>query len=149
MKHTNPMLDEHDSAHKKLTEGELLRFMGYMLSLSIHCGIPLDNMTAPEGSTAAAPAMGRFGLAKNRFDTLRSKLRCGPSDDAFFEENDWCFVEPLLTAFNSTMQATVHAGWLIGCDESMSAWRGKQGKCDPKKIPKLQFVKRKPEPLGS
>ena len=26
--------------------------------------------------------------------------------------------------------------------------RGKQGKKDPKKIPKLQFVQRKPEPLG-
>jgi hypothetical protein len=79
---------------------------------------------------------------------INPKLRCRPSEDASFEANDWCFVEPLMTAFNLTMQATVRAGWLIGCDESMSAWRGKQGKRDPKKIPQLQFVKRKPEPLG-
>ena len=75
-------------------------------------------------------------------------MRFGPTDDASFELNEWCFVEGLVDEFNAHMQDTVNPGWLLAPDESMSAWRGKQGKKDPKKIPKLQFVQRKPEPLG-
>ena len=152
MKYTNPLLDERDPVHAKLTEGELLRFMGYMLSLSIHTGIPVEKMWSmkpPAGSTAAAPMMGRFGMTQNRFNKIRSVLRIGPDDDASFDLNEWCHVEGLMEDFNEHMQTAVNAVWLLAPDESMSAWRGKQGKRDPRKIPKLQFVKRKPEPLGA
>lgn len=151
MKYTNPLLDEHDPIHLKISEGEALRFFGYMLSLSIHTGIPLERMwskTPLPGSTGHAPMMGRFGMTQNRFNKLRSIIRFGPTDDAAFEQNEWCHVEGLVDEFNEHMEATVIPGWLLAPDESMSAWRGKQGKKDPKKIPKLQFVKRKPEPLG-
>ena len=70
MKYTNPLLDEHDPVHMKITEGEALRFMGYMLSLSIHTGIPLEKMwskTPLPGSTGLPPMMGRFGMTQNRF----------------------------------------------------------------------------------
>jgi hypothetical protein len=36
LEHTNPLLDERDPVHAKLTRGELIRFMGYMISLSVH-----------------------------------------------------------------------------------------------------------------
>ena len=152
MTYTNPLLDEHDAVHAKLTKGEVLRFFGYMISLSVHSGIPLDKMwstTAPTKSTASAPAMGRFGISRNRFNKIRSVFRCGPSDDVSFAQNEWCFVEPVLDAFNDHTFKQVIAGWLLAEDETMSAWRGKQGKKDTKKIPKLMFVKRKPEPLGA
>ena len=60
MTHTNAHLDGRDDTNKKLTRGELLRFFGYMISLSVHKGIPLEKMwsrTAPPDSTASAPAM--------------------------------------------------------------------------------------------
>ena len=151
MKYTNPHLDEHDTLHAKLTEGEVLRFFGYMLSLSLHTGMPLDKMwskTQDPKSTAPPPMMGRFGMSKNRFDKLRAIFSYGPSDDAAFAENDWCFCEPMVDAFNEHMHKQVNPGWLLAPDESMSAWRGKVGKKDTKKCPHRMFVQRKPEPLG-
>ena len=149
--YTNPLLDGRDEINKKLTKGEFLRFMGYCISLSIHSGIPLHKMwskTPLPDSTAPPPAMGRFGISQNRFDKVRSVFRCGPSDDASFDANDWCFCEGLVDAFNDHNQHAVIAGWLLGADESISAWRGKVGKRNPKKCPHRMFVKRKPEPLG-
>lgn len=54
----------------------------------------------------------------------------------------------LCEAFNAHMQLKVNAGWLLACDESMIAWRGKQGLRDPSKCPHRSFVRRKPEPVG-
>ena len=54
-----------------------------------------------------------------------------------------------MTAFNEHMADVVNPGWLLCVDESMSAWRGKQGKRDPHKIPKFSWVPRKPEPLSA
>jgi hypothetical protein len=76
MKYTNPLMDGRDDTNKKLTRGELLRFFGYMLSLSVHRGIPLHKMwsrVAAPDSTMAAPAMGRFGMTQNRFDTRSAR----------------------------------------------------------------------------
>jgi hypothetical protein len=148
---TNPFLDGRDDTHKKLTRGELLRFFGYMISLSVHKGIPLEKMwsrTPPPDSTAEAPAMGRYGINQNRFDKLRSIFRSGPADDASFDANDWCFVDGLVDAFNKNRKEGINPGWLLAPDESMSAWRGKVGKRDTKKCPHRMFVRRKPEPLG-
>ena len=71
--------------------------------------------------------MGRWGIRQNRFDKLRRVMQFGPSDDASFLENDWCFVEELVQMFNAHMHDHVTAGWLLGCDESMIAWRGQVG----------------------
>ena len=60
MKYTNPLLDEHDALHAKLTEGEVPRFFGYMLSLSLHTGVPLEKMwskTQDPSSTTPPPMM--------------------------------------------------------------------------------------------
>lgn len=152
MKYTNPFLDEHDATHAKLTEGEVLRFLGYMLSISIHSGVPVEKMWAKTPlptSSAPPPMMGRFGMTENRFSKIRAVFRCGPSDAASFAANDWCFVENILDGFNQRMSEQFTAGWLLGTDESMGAWRGKVGKLDPKKCPKLMYVQRKPEPLGT
>ena len=130
----------------------MLRFLGYMLSISIHSGVPVEKMWAKTPlptSSAPPPMMGRFGMTENRFSKIRAVFRCGPSDAASFAANDWCFVENILDGFNQRMSEQFTAGWLLGTDESMGAWRGKVGKLDPKKCPKLMYVQRKPEPLGT
>ena len=151
LKHTNPLLDESDSVHAKLTKGELLRFYGYMLALTLQDYLPLDKMwsrTSIPGTTAPPPMFGRFGMPINRFMKIKSILRFGPSDDASFDQNSWCFVETLVDAWNEHMFESVHSGWLLGMDESMFAWLGKVGLRDVRKCPHRMFVKRKPEPLG-
>ena len=44
LKYTNQKLQGHDHVNMQLTSGELKRFMGYMISLSVHSGIALDKM---------------------------------------------------------------------------------------------------------
>jgi len=88
-------------------------------------------------------------MSKNRWKAVRSALAFGPSDDASFDRDEWCFIDPMVTAFNEQMADVVNPGWLLCVDETMSAWRGKQGKRDSKKCPKLSWVPRKPEPLGT
>ena len=65
------------------------------------------------------------------------------------DRDDWCFIQPMVDAFNKHMADIVNPGWLLCVDETMSAWRGQQGKRDRKKCPKLSWVPRKPEPLGT
>ena len=151
LKYTNVHFDDSDPVHKKMTKGELLRFFGYMLILTLQDYLPLDKMwqkTSPPGTSAPPPAMGRFGMSQNRFMAIKARLRFGPEDDDSFAENEWCFVEKLVTAFNDHMYDVIIPGWLLAPDESMFAWRGKVGKRDRTKCPHRMFVRRKPEPLG-
>ena len=135
----------------KITKGELLRFFGYMLALTLNSVLPLDKMwrkTSPPNSTAPPPAMGRFGMSQGRFNKIKSKLRFGPSDQASFEENKWCHLDPMVDAFNAAMKMCIIAGWLLAPDESMFAWLGQVGLMDILKAPYRIFLRRKPEPLG-
>ena len=125
---------------------------GYALSLSLNTGTPTEKMWSYEPmaeSVLPPPRMGRHGMSKNRWKAIRSALAFGPSDDASFDQDEWCFIDPMVTAFNEHMADVVNPGWLQCVDETMSAWRGKQGKRDSKKCPKLSLVPRKPEPLGT
>ena len=49
--------------------------------------------------------------------------------------------------YNKHMAEVFEPGWLVGPNESMSAFRGAEGH-KPNEIPHAQFVERKPEPLG-
>ena len=73
IRHTDPLLDEHDASHVKLTEGELIRLFGYMLSLSIHTGIPLDKMwskTLTGSKAAKAGWLPHFFRSPSQMSTL-------------------------------------------------------------------------------
>ena len=133
LKYTNPNLDEHDAAHMKIDKGEWLRFWGYVLALSLNKGLPVDKMWTDEpipNSVLPSPRMGRHGMSKNGFKAIRAALRFGPSDDASFALDGWCFIQPMVDAFNTQMAEIINPGWLLTCDESMCAYRGKQGAGD-------------------
>uniref|UniRef100_A0A7S3F473 PiggyBac transposable element-derived protein domain-containing protein n=1 Tax=Haptolina ericina TaxID=156174 RepID=A0A7S3F473_9EUKA len=151
IKYTNLLLDDSDALNKKIDKGELLRFYGYMLALTLQDYLPLDKMWKRQqvaGTTAPPPCFGRFGMTQNRFMKLKSKLRFGPSDSASFDANPWCFVETLIDAWKKHMNEVIIPGWLLAPDESMIAWLGKVGLNDINKCPHRMFVRRKPEPLG-
>ena len=152
LKHTNALL--HGSgANAPMSKGELLQWWGYGIALSLNPGIPLEKMWSnkvdPDNPTILPPAcMGRHGMTFKRWKTIRSNLRFGPSDAASLDADPWAFVRPLVDTFNERMAAAFSPGWLLCVDESMCAWRGKQGRGDPARIPFLSWVPRKPEPLG-
>ena len=148
---TNPKLSATSPETKKLTGGELKRFFGYMLSLTVHDTQSIEKMWSQNldpHSSAAPSNMGRFGLSLNRFKKLRATITFGPEDELSFARDEWCFVRRLLTSFNQTMASAFTPGWLLGIDESMFAWRGQVGKGDPKKCPHCMWLSRKPEHLG-
>ena len=152
LKYTNRNLDEHDAAHLKLTKGEWLRWWGMSLAISLNTGVPVEKMwpdTPIPESVLPPPRMGRHGMSKNRWQAIKAALAFGPSDTASFEADEWCFVQPLVDAFNEQMAEAINPGWMLCVDESMCAWRGKVGKGDRYKIPKLSWVPRKLEPLGA
>ena len=151
LKYTNAKLQGHDSLNAKLTSGELKRFFGYMISLSVHNGLALDKMWSREAmvdSSLPPPAMGRWGIPLKRFQKIRQVLSFGPEDDESFDADEWCFVRPILDAFNARMKEAIEPGWLLGVDETMCAWRGAVGKRNRAKCPHRVFIKRKPEPCG-
>ena len=151
VQHTNHNLAGRTNLDKKTDKGEILRWWGYALALSLHPGQSLDRIWAVDDDPdeiMPPPRMGRFGMTKNRWRKLRSKMAFGPSDEGALAADEWAFVRPLVDAFNKHMADVLSPGWLLCIDESMCAWRGHQGKGDPDKIPFLSFVPRKPEPLG-
>jgi len=88
MKYTNPLLDERDAVNAKLTKGEIIRFIGYMISLSIHTGIPLEKMwskvsvpnsTAPCRCAAFAAITTPPGCARPARRDLRRWFHFAPS----------------------------------------------------------------------
>ena len=71
-------------------------------------------------------------------------------------EDPWRYCRPPVQAFNDRRRRLVIPSWLLTGDESMSAYTGTEGvrpgagiKDNHKPIPLLQFIERKPEPLGA
>ena len=151
LKYTNPQL-RGDGVHAKTTKGELKQWWGYALGLALNPGKSIEQMwsTTPDpNDILPPPAMGRHGMIFKRWKALRSAMRFGPEDAPSLEQNPWCFVELMVEQFNKHMAEAICPGWLLTIDESMCAWRGKQGLNNPFKIPALSWVPRKPEPLGA
>ena len=123
LKYTNPHLDDSDLVHQKLTKSELLRFMGYMIILTLQDYLPLDKMwskTSPKGTTAPPPCMGRFGICQNRFIKLKSVMRFGPEDDDSFNTNEWCFVDGLVDGSMPSTSTWATCSSQAGCLGRMS-----------------------------
>jgi len=151
MRYTNPKLLGSTLIDAKLTVGELKQWWGYALAASIHTGTSLDGLWSPlpkPESILPPPSFGQHGMSLNRFKKIRSVLTFGPADAATLEKDPWAFVRPLVDMFNECRADKVHPSWLLTMDESMIAWRGREGVGDPMKCPAISFVPRKPEPLG-
>ena len=152
IKYTNLNLSGHDHLNRKTDKGELLQWWGYALALTLNPGTPIDKMWSSKinADQILPPAdMGRYGMTLNRWKKLRAKMAFGPSDDASFDADNWCFVRTLVDKFNTHMATVVGPSWLCCIDETMCAWRGMVGLRNPAKIPSRSWVPRKPEPLGA
>ena len=88
----------------QLTIGELKRWWGYALGVSVHTGTPLEKMWADTPTTKTflpAPKIGSHGMTKERFKKIRHVLSFGPHDEASLRADNWAFVRPLITMFNA------------------------------------------------
>ena len=130
MKFTNPKLLNTHKVNQKLTKGRLLRWIGYALCFSVHKGTAIEKMWATqpeEEQSMPAPAFGRHGMTKDEWRKIFQLMSFGPSDDDAFDADEWCFVAPVLDAFNEHTSTAYHPGWMLTCDESMVAWKGQTG----------------------
>ena len=154
----NQRLDGQKHENRKTTLGELVRFMSYMGALSLQPGTPLREMWKQVPSPKdifPPPAMGKYGLSKNRF-LLLAKLagEAYPLNETGMDATDpWRFSRMPVDMYNEHMAEVFSAGWNFGPDESMSAFTGEAAAphpapIKPHQIPHAMFVPRKPEPLG-
>ena len=97
------------------------------------------------------PNIGRHGLSKNRFDTIKRKTAFYfPSRSELDERDPWRFCRPIEDDFNRHLPTVFSPGWIIELDESMFMWLGGEDSLGkPDKIPFLSVVERKPTPVGA
>ena len=94
-----------------------------------------------------APAFGmRYGMSRNRFEAILANLTWFGGDE---EGDKWAPVRGLFASFNQTRAQNVSPGPFIIVDESMSAWRGKDGNFCSDGLPHVTKIKRKPKGVGT
>ena len=149
-----------DTYNYPTTEGELMRFKGYMGSLSLHPGVPVDEMWADTPKLhdhLPPPSMGRHGMIKSRFKALKAVHGelYNVNDEVEINDSDpWRFSALVEELFNEHMPTVISPGWLLHADEMMAAFEGEEmkGKASAawrkSMIPVKSFIPRKPKTLG-
>ena len=98
-------------------------------------------------------------MGKNRLNKLLTLIwQYWEVDESDLDKgNPWRYVEGVETDFNIWRMEKITAGWLLAADEGMSFYLGAVGdptiqvdpyKSNPKLLPKICHVPRKPKPLG-
>lgn len=160
-KYINQRLSGLNHKNRKTTTGECERFLWYMVALALHPGIPLEDAwrVTPKALTPALH-LGRFGISFKRFKKLRHYMgECFDMTGEGMDMTDpyrYCRFWP--EEYNENMQDVLTPGWLLAPDESMCQFKptvtgvtdSEPGKHpdDWNRIPHLDWVPRKPEPLG-
>ena len=147
--------DDQTFKHRKVTEGELLRQLGYYLYLCLETSRPVDEMWEQVDTTGEnlgpPPNAGRHGTSKNRFYEIKKKSAFYSVDESGLDAGDsWRYTRPIEDGFNEHMEVMFSPGWLVELDESMFQWFGKVNTLgSPDAIANLSVVERKPTPIGA
>ena len=157
-KYLNQRLDGARHKTRKTTEGECERFMWYMVALAINRGVPLNQAWSQKRKGIVPPlGMGDFGMGSKRFELLRKLF--GQAYDTEEEGMDptdpYRYARFWVDEYNEHMNDTIVPSWMLAPDESMSQYKPSQTGVsngqkvsDADNIPSLDFLPRKPEPLG-
>lgn len=143
--------------HRKTSLGEGIRFLGYMYAIALNPGTPVRAMwqekerPGEEKSILPPPALGRFGMSKDRFERLEqlAGLMFSVSESELDESDPWRYCSLALAQHNAHWLSVYHASWLLAIDESMSPFVPEREGDGPLDIPFLSNVPRKPSPLGA
>ena len=147
---TNIQLEKHQV--KATTIGGIIQFFGvWILSTRFEFGSrsSLWSNTAPS-KYVPAPAFGKTGLSRHRFDTLWRHIRFSEQDDKrpegmSSESFRWKLVDDFVTNFNLHRATMFVPGDSICVDESISRWYGLGGEWINIGLPMYIAIERKPD----
>ncbi|KAF4146597.1 Transposase IS4, partial [Phytophthora infestans] len=98
-----------------------------------------------EGSVGTPANYGqRFGMSRHCFEQT---LGCMSFDNADIADDPWSPIRPIVDGFNSRRLHVVSSGSLLCIDESMRAWKVREGKYCHDGVPHKTKTIRKPEGL--
>ena len=129
-------------------EYHVLKFLGILFAMTQYKFSDRRSLwNTTGGKLADAPAFGgRFGMSRNRFEIIMSTWSWAPEAE---DKGEWAAIDPLVRAFNRARLAVVCPGTFICVDESMSAWRGKDGNFCSDGMPHVTKIERKPKGVGA
>jgi Transposase IS4 len=143
------------SAKTMITVGEFHVWLGLFLAAATKqdCGRDLWHKTSKRlrlshFSPREGPDFGRF-MTCHRFEDIKKVVLEAFSDHSKSAVDPWCFIRPMIKAFNDNRKRTVVDTDFVVVDESMSAFKPRRstaGKCEchPKGLDHLSFIERKP-----
>ena len=115
------------SKKKIMDEVEFWNLLGIIYALTRTTNRRRDLWSTVDGIFPAPKFGSRFGISRGRFEELLKYLRFCPPEE-FSDANDkWAPVCRLIDAFYKQRAAKFFPSWSICVDESISAWRGKDG----------------------
>lgn len=137
---------------KKLTEGELIRFIGLIiLATRFEFGSRRELWSQTKKTKyEEAPAFGRTGMSRNRFDQIWSALTFSNQENPkpaglSWEDHRWQLIDDSISIFNRHRATYYHPSERICVDESISRWYGLGGSWIDVGLPTYVAMERKPE----
>eukprot|EP00731_Ephydatia_muelleri_P006913 Em0003g1161a len=131
-----------------INSATILKLFGYLRALTRTTSRRRNLFSECDG-LFPAPCFGtRFGLSQHRTDMLLRALRFYPLTDVDINDK-WSSVRRLIDAFNLRRAEVFYPSWQICVDESISAWRGKDGNFCSDGLPHVSKIDRKPKGVGT
>jgi len=137
---------------KSITEGELIKFLGLVvLATRFEFGARRELWSQTKKTKYEdAPAFGRTGMPRNRFDQIWSALsfsrQTNPKPPTMsWEEHRWQRIDNFVSNFNSHRATKYYPSDRICVDESISRWYGLGGSWIDIGLPTYVAMDRKPE----
>ena len=141
------------------TEGELVLWIGITLQRCLNPQLDEPELWSqtPDPDRAGPPFnIGRYGMARNRYRHLKSLIwQYWEVDESDLEAgNPFRYLMNLEKDSNAWYAEAITPSWILNMDESMSWYEGAVGDPDtftpsnPKLLPHLDHVPRKPRPIG-
>ena len=148
---SNDSRDTHGKTKRPISEHEIVKTLGYLLAMTCNnTSVKRELFRAehdPGGEERLfpAPAFGeRYGMSRDRFEFVLRWLRFGADDP----NDKWAPVRSLIASFNDARYNGYKPGWRLCLDESVSAWRGKNGEIQNGGMPHVVKIIRKPKGVG-
>ena len=134
---------------KKMDEAEFWRLLGIIYTLTRTTSKRHDLSSLQDGIFPAPRFGSRYGISRQRFEVLLRYLRFCPPEEFESTQDRWAPVRRLVDGFNKRRAETFYPSWSICVDESISAWRGKDGNYCSDGMPHVTKIKRKPKGVGA
>lgn len=140
------------SSQKEMTKGELLQFFGVLILITKFEFGKRSSLwsTTARSKYIPAPALGRTGMSRQRFDILFRCLRFGKQSETrppgmSSERHRWLLVDDFISNINDHRAANFVPSERLCADESISRWYGLGGSWINMGLPQYVAIDRKPE----